>query len=67
MPYFLLQVSRLIWFILLVVGSSMTFYALFNVTYDYLDFEVSTKVTLETMSSQDFPAVTVCNHNRLML
>ena len=62
---FLLQISKLIWFVLLVVGSSMTFYALYNVSSDYLAFEISTKVTLETVSSQEFPAVTVCNHNRL--
>ena len=42
----------------------MTFYALYNVTFEYLAFDISTTVTQETVSSQEFPAVTICNHNR---
>ena len=45
----------------------MTFYTLYNVSSDYLAYEISTKVMLETVSSQEFPAVTVCNHNRLTI
>ena len=45
----------------------MTFYALYNVTFEYLAFDISTTVTQETVSSQEFPAVTICNHNRYVV
>ena len=60
----LLQISKLIWFILLIVGSSLTFLSLYNVVSDYLAYGISTTVKIETVSSQEFPAVTICNHNR---
>ena len=61
------QISKLLWAILLVVGSSLTFYSMYNVICDYLAFDISTRVTHETVSSLEFPAVTVCNHNRYVV
>ena len=52
------------WFILFLIGSVWTFFNLYGVIYEYLQYRVSTSNDLTFETSILFPAVSICNQNR---
>ncbi|CAL4242849.1 unnamed protein product, partial [Meganyctiphanes norvegica] len=57
--------AKLIWLSLFIGGISITAYDVTNVFLDYFSYPYSTQVTMTYKSSVEFPAVTVCNQNRV--
>ena len=53
------------WGFLFLVGLVITFVALGQTALDYLEYEVSTSIDLRSDSTVPFPAVSVCNQNKV--
>ena len=52
------------WVIIFLVGLGLTTYGIVKTTYDVVDMPVLSTTELKYESSVEFPAVTICNHNR---
>ncbi|KAG7176906.1 Endo-1-4-beta-xylanase B-like 1, partial [Homarus americanus] len=59
------RVQRFLWLLLFCVGISLTIKDVIGVFTDYANHPYTTQVNLLHKSSVEFPAVTICNHNRL--
>ncbi|XP_067000080.2 amiloride-sensitive sodium channel subunit alpha-like [Anabrus simplex] len=57
--------SVALWAVLLLAGIMLTGRDVYTVTAQYLNFPVLTAVTLDQAAALPFPAVTVCNLNRV--
>jgi len=58
------QVSRCFWIVLFVFGLSFTSYGVYTAVSDYFQYNTVT-TGVSTVGQQVFPAVTVCNANRI--
>ena len=63
------SISKGFWFILAIIGWSLTAYSTYSTIKSFLEYETMTKTTFQTGSSLKtklkFPSVTVCNSNRV--
>ena len=57
--------KKIYWGFLFLVGLVITFVALAQTVFDYLEFEVSTTIDLRSDSTVPFPAVSICNQNKV--
>ena len=57
--------SKIFWTILTVLGLFMTIISIERTFRDFLEFDVTTSVTVSGNSSLNFPTVTLCNSNRV--
>ena len=48
-----------------IVGICLTGFGVINTVRDYLSYPVMTKVSVREEDNVDFPAVTICNLNRV--
>lgn len=58
-----LKVSKIIWLVLFLVASILTFLNIERVISEYLARKVNTITNLKSGQSLGFPAVTICNEN----
>ena len=65
MAHFLAQPYVLVTFQVFVVGISLTGFGVISTVNDYLSYPVMTKVSVREEDNVDFPAVTICNLNRV--
>ncbi len=66
MTYYWLGVPhRFLWLVIFVAGMTGTVISLVNVIADYLEYDDNTYMKLVKKTNVDFPAVTVCNQNRV--
>ena len=54
----------LYWITIFTFFSFLTVYSLVSVISDYFQYPIVTGINLSHESQVDFPAVTICNHNR---
>ena len=60
-----LVLSRIFWSLLFVIGTVLTIYNVVTLVEDFLAFGVETNIELVQAKELDFPAVTICNANRI--
>jgi hypothetical protein len=59
------QISRSFWIIIFVIGCILTFISIQSTVSSYLEFDVNVGVKLEQSNGLSFPAVTICNANKV--
>ena len=59
-------IKKFYWFILFCVGCYITVNSLVSTVLDYRAFDVTTSNDLEYKTSVPFPAISICNLNRLI-
>ncbi|XP_059096686.1 acid-sensing ion channel 4-A-like [Tigriopus californicus] len=57
--------SKAIWFILFIAGICATIWQIYSVLINYFEYNVITSVTNDEAQTMNFPAVTICNANRV--
>ncbi|XP_070574535.1 uncharacterized protein [Ptychodera flava] len=60
-------IGRILWLIIFVGLCSLFFYQLHALVVLYLNFDVAVRIEMGTAKSLNFPAVTLCNTNKLRL
>ena len=58
-------VSRVFWLILFLAGAGLTTYSTYNTIMNFFKYNTLTSVTMENHPLLQFPAVTICNSNRI--
>ncbi|XP_059085144.1 degenerin-like protein asic-1 isoform X3 [Tigriopus californicus] len=53
------------WLFIFVLGLTLTIWGVYQVVVEYLSYPVSTTIALRHYSKIQFPAVTICNQNRV--
>ena len=59
------KISRTVWGLLGTAGSIVTIVAMYQAITSYLAYGTVTSVGMVSQSDVDFPAVTICNQNRI--
>ena len=57
--------SKVIWCVLLLAGAVLTIVSTYHVFQEFMSFNVVTKVIINSVPELPFPAVTICNQNRI--
>ena len=57
--------AKLFWLSLFLAGLAMTIWNITQIFQQYYLYDVITKTKLETVSTLEFPAITICNDNKI--
>lgn len=60
-------VERFIWTLLVTTGGGLAFYQFISIVQEFQTNPVSTVVSVEYEQHMEFPAVTICNLNRVKM